>query len=236
MTTVSHHKLKDEEVEAIIFDVDGTLIDSMPLFFKSWNRVCAYQGCGLSFNERQFYTTAGVPLREIVTNLYSSQKGKEPTAEWLADFRTTMKKVFKEVVDEQGHPAAIECVVSIAKEMKSRGLKLAAASSGLRQTVLRHLKQTGLLELFDEDHIVVAGDLPPGRGKPHPDIFLEAAKRLGVDPSKCRAFEDGESGLQAAFKAGMEVIDVRELDGYPISDTLKETLPHFKASRTWLKS
>lgn len=233
MQRVSHHKVDEANLEAVIFDVDGTLVDSMPLFFKSWCMIC--QRNNLSFTEKEFYSCAGLNVHDIIHKLHVEQKGGPPSEEFVTNFRKTKKETFKAVIAEHGRPTAIECVVAIAKEMQARGIKIGAASSGLRNTVLTHLKHCELLELFkDEAHIVVAGDLPKGRGKPKPDIFLEAARRLGVHPSKCRAFEDGESGLRAAYEAGMEVIDVRELEGYPISDALRECLPTLKASRHWL--
>ena len=71
------------------------------------------------------------------------------------------------------------------------------------------------------------------RGKPQPDIFLEAAKKLGVDPSKCRAFEDGESGLLSAYRAGMQVVDVTYSEGYPLPAGLKAAKEKQLASRDW---
>ena len=87
--------------------------------------------------------------------------------------------------------------------------------------------------MFPHERIVCAQDLPPGRGKPAPDIFLEAARRIGVAPERCRAFEDGESGLQAAVAAGMQVLDVTELPEYPGGTGLKAAKAKQRAERTW---
>lgn len=78
-------------------------------------------------------------------------------------------------------------------------------------------------------------DLPKGRGKPKPDIFLRAAKLIGADPTKCRAYEDAESGLRSAYEAGCEVIDVRDLENYPLPDGLRKAMAVARAKRDWLK-
>ena len=79
-----------------------------------------------------------------------------------------------------------------------------------------------------------AKDIKPRPGKPAPDIYLEAASRIGVDPARCRAFEDGESGLQSAHAAGCHVIDVTMMDGYPTCAGLLKAKAVSAAARTWL--
>ena len=80
---------------------------------------------------------------------------------------------------------------------------------------------------------MVAAEVP--KGKPAPDVFLAAAKMIGVDPAKCRAYEDGESGIQSAHAAGMHVIDVREMTGYPMNPGLKKAMAVQRRQRKWLK-
>lgn len=232
MVRVSHHSVDDSELEAVIFDVDGTLVDTMPHYYKSWVQTC--EEYKLEFSELQFYGYAGRTLPDIIHDLITDQHKTKPTSELINEFLKKKLDNHAKVVEKHGHPKAIECVAKIAHEMKKRGIKVGAASSGQRENVIESLKVNNLLHLFDEDHIVVGADLPKGRGKPEPDIFLEAARRLNVCPTKCRAFEDGESGLQSAFKAGMEVIDVRELEGYPLAEALQKHLPTFKGTRHWL--
>mmetsp|Transcript_2728 Transcript_2728/g.3192 ORF Transcript_2728/g.3192 Transcript_2728/m.3192 type:complete len:232 (-) Transcript_2728:424-1119(-) len=230
MTTVGPHSLKDEEVEAFIFDVDGTLLNTMPLFLPSWYVTC--DEFGLTIDEHQFYHFAGLPLPTIVHELHQEQKNEPPTEEFIQQFLKKKKKSHAAHEAKHGGPEKIDCVVRIALEAKKQGRRLACATSGLRVHVEKHLKEAGIFELFE--HIVCAEDLPKGRGKPNPDIFLEAAKKLGTEPHKCRAFEDGESGLEAAYKAGMHVIDVRDIPGYPMHDALHKVMHERRKSRTWL--
>jgi len=84
-------------------------------------------------------------------------------------------------------------------------LPMAVASGGVRRLVMRQLEQLQILDWFDT--VVTAEDTE--RHKPDPDVFLEAARRLGVAPEKCRVYEDGAPGIEAAHRAGMECIDIR---------------------------
>ena len=109
-------------------------------------------------------------------------------------------------------------------------------TSGLREHVERHLAAAGLADIFPNDRIVCAADLPPGsHGKPYPDIFIRAAALAGADPRRCVAYEDAEAGLEAAFRAGCEVVDVRDLEGYPLSDGLKAAIKIHRLNRTFDK-
>lgn len=98
----------------------------------------------------------------------------------------------------------IESVVAVAAAYRGK-LPIAVASGGYRDTITRTLDRLGIRDWFDA--MVTAEDTP--RHKPEPDVFLEAAKRLKVDPAKCVVFEDTDIGLEAARRAGMPGIDVR---------------------------
>ena len=197
----------------LLFDCDGTLLDTMPLFFQSWLDVCPQ--FGLTITEDDFYSFAGLPLPDIVRILHRRQRGSEASPEFVTEFLAAKKRMH--VVNERarGHPKPIEVVVAMAREAEARGVPIAIATSGLREHVEEHLAHAGLSDIFswNRGNVVCAADVP--RGKPAPDIFVEAARRIGVDPRACRAFEDGESGLQSAHAAGCEVVDVTALPGYP---------------------
>lgn len=115
-------------------------------------------------------------------------------------------------------PELIHPVVAIARDAKAQGLPIAVASSGVKPTVTGHLRGHGILDLFDA--VVTCEDVK--HGKPAPDLYLLAAEKLGVDPKRCTAYEDAELGMQSAKAAGMTVVDVRLLDGYP-TDEYKNT-------------
>ena len=90
----------------------------------------------------------------------------------------------------------------------------------------------GIADLFPRELIVTAADVP--KGKPAPDIYVEAARRIGVAPQDCRAYEDGESGLISAYKAGCQVVDVTFADEYPSCAGLREAKQIALKQRAWL--
>ena len=230
--TVGPHFVKSTEIKGLLFDCDGTLIDTMPLFYHSWADVCPR--FGLSLSENEFYGFAGKPLPDIVRELHLSQRGSEATDEFVESFLAAKKASHHKTEARLGAPKAIKCVVKIARDAVAAGIPVCVATSGLRDHVEAHLATAGLTDLFNaaRGNIVCAADVP--KGKPAPDIFIEAAKRIGCDPRECRAYEDGESGLISAYAAGCHVIDVTYMHDYPSCDGLRAAKAAAAASRTWL--
>ena len=188
---------KMREIKGIIFDCDGTLADTMPLHWKAWQRVTAKHG--LHFPENRFYALGGVPSRDIFKMLCQEQ-GKELDCIALSHEKEAAYLPFLPEVK------AIEVVVEVAKANHGK-LPMAVASGGVKhiiEEVLEHLK---IRHFFDA--VVTSEDVK--NQKPAPDIFLEAARRIGVPPQFCRGYEDTDLGMQAIRSAGMEAIDVREL-------------------------
>ena len=231
-TTVGPHFLEDEQVKGLLFDVDGTLLDSMPIFLASWTEVCP--DYGLSMTMDMFYGFAGKPLPDIVKALYVEQKGREATEEEIETFLSAKKKNHKDNEHKRGLPKPIACVVKMARDAAAKGIRIAVATSGLREHVEEHLQHAGLGDLFnaERNNIVCAAEV--ARGKPAPDVFLEAARRISVDPAQCRAYEDGESGLMSAYAAGCHVIDVTSMDEYPTCAGLQRAKVEAANTRTWL--
>ena len=221
---VGPHHLEDGSVKGLLFDCDGTLLDSMPLFYHSWVTVCPQ--FDLSMSENEFYGYAGMPLPDIVHELHRKAKGSEAPEGFVERFLAAKKAAHNVVEQQLGAPKPIQAVVRIAREAVALGIPIALATSGLRDHVEAHLAAAGLSDLFNEKlgNLVVAADVP--RGKPAPDIFVEAARRIGVRPDECRAFEDGESGLISAFAAGCQVIDVTYMTAYPSCQGLRAASTH----------
>ena len=182
--------------KALIFDLDGTLVDSMPAHFKSWCQALRKQGHQGVFPEDVFYAMGGRPTRDIVETLNGEQDlGLDADAVAYAK-----KKAYLKNLD------AIELIPEVADVARAyRGkVPLAIASGGSRDVVEKTLQKLGISDWFDE--VVTATDVK--NGKPAPDIFLEAAARLDVDPKDCVVYEDARPGIVAAREAGMEVIVV----------------------------
>lgn len=195
-----------DDVDALVFDCDGTLIDTMGMFYAADARACAERGIVL--DRKTFYDLAGVPVREIFHRVCRAQ-GVAMDDDGL----DAMTDACERYVEDFGTPDAIECVCDIVRRARARGKKLAVASSGTRSSVTRHLARRGLLDAFDV--VVTVDDVASGRGKPAPDLYALAAARLGVDPGRCVAYEDAVLGMESARRAGYaRVVDVRELSGY----------------------
>jgi HAD superfamily hydrolase (TIGR01509 family) len=174
---------------AFIFDCDGTLADNMHLHFEAWSR--AMSDFGGTYPEKLFYEWGGVPTAEIVRRL---------NAKFGLSLAVDAVVLRKEHYYRESIPRvrANTDVIAVAREYHGR-LPMAVASGGHRDLVLRTLDTLGIHELFTA--VIAAEDYD--RGKPHPDPFLTAARRLGVPPPACLVFEDTATGAEAAQGAGM---------------------------------
>jgi beta-phosphoglucomutase-like phosphatase (HAD superfamily) len=181
--------------EALIFDCDGTLADTMPAHYRAW--VDVLRPHGIPFPEDRFYALAGTPTREIV-RILATEAGK--VVDVLAVVKTKEEAFLLQIAEV----VPIARIVEIARA--ARGLHpMAVASGGQRRIVERTLQQIGILDWFGA--IVTSEDTV--RHKPDPDLFLEAARRLGVPPEICTVYEDADLGIEAAKRAGMKWVDVR---------------------------
>ncbi|HVK57804.1 MAG TPA: beta-phosphoglucomutase family hydrolase [Candidatus Kapabacteria bacterium] len=185
------------EIKGIIFDCDGTLADTMPLHWKAWQAVTAKHG--LHFPEDRFYSLGGVPSRDIFRMLCDEQ-GKNLDCIELSEEKESAYLPFLPSVK------GIEVVVAVARANHGR-LPMAVASGGQRHIIGKVLEHLKIRHFFDA--VVTSEDVK--NQKPAPDIFLEAARRIGVPAQHCRGYEDTDLGLQAIRSAGMEAVDVREL-------------------------
>lgn len=181
---------------ALIFDCDGTLADTMPSHFRAWTAVLSRYG--IPFPESRFYQLGGVPTAKII-RILADEAGVVVTD---VDLMVREKEGAFLLHLESVRPLAP--VVRVAADHLGR-LPMAVASGGYRDVITRTLDRLGIRDWFGA--VVCAEDT--ARHKPEPDVFLEAAKRLGVEPAGCVVFEDTDIGLEAARRAGMTGVDVR---------------------------
>jgi HAD superfamily hydrolase (TIGR01509 family) len=181
---------------ALIFDCDGTLADTMPGHFRAWTAVLGRYG--IPFPESRFYQVGGVPSARFI-RLLAEESGVVVTD---VDLMVQEKEGAFLLHLESVQPLAP--VVRVAGAYLGK-LPMAVASGGYREVVGQTLDRLGIRGWFDT--VVCAEDT--ARHKPEPDVFLEAAKRLGVEPAGCAVFEDTDIGLEAASRAGMRGVDVR---------------------------
>ena len=181
-----------------IFDLDGTLIDSMPVHYRAWDAAMREAGIPGKLDEDLFYGLGGVPTRQVA-ELMGQHYGITLDPEQVEHRKEVL---YMECLQEV---TLIEPVVAFAREVALTA-KVAIATGGGPEVAHPALAAAGLAELFPI--VITPADVAPGRGKPHPDMFLEAARRLGLAPGECLVFEDAEPGVQAAQAAGMAVVRV----------------------------
>jgi HAD superfamily hydrolase (TIGR01549 family) len=185
------------EIKALIFDCDGTLADTMPLHWQAWQVITTKHG--MTFPEARFYALGGVPSRHILQMLREEQRlSIDPIA--------VSREKEEEYLKLMAQVGPIHEVVEIAREHAGR-LPMAVASGGTRPVIEKVLRHLNIRELFAA--VVTSEDVV--HQKPAPDIFVEAARQLGVAPENCRAYEDTDIGLAAIRTAGMDAVDVRTL-------------------------
>ena len=185
----------DPRAKALIFDLDGTIIDSMPIHFIAWRNATAPYG--IDFTIELFNQLAGIPLYPTVSKL-NEMFGTTMDPKRLGDAK-------EGEYEENMHKATpIEPVVNLIK--KYHGKMPMAVGTGSEQRLAR--KALDIIGLKDYFQIII-GSGEVTKHKPHPDTFLKAAKLMGIEPQFCQVFEDGMPGIQAAQTAGMMVTDVR---------------------------
>jgi beta-phosphoglucomutase family hydrolase len=184
-------------IKGLVFDCDGTLADTMPLHWRAWQIIT--QKHGLNFPIDRFYSYGGVPSRDILKILAREQ---HKTIDHIAVSHEKEEKYLETL----SQVTPVQAVVEIAMENHGK-IPMAVASGGSQDIICRVLDHLKIRHLFGA---IVTNEMVVNQ-KPAPDIFLEAARRIGVDPKSCRAYEDTDLGLQAIRAAGMEAVDVRTL-------------------------
>ena len=184
-------------IKAIIFDMDGVIVDSEPMHIEAEKQILLKYGVKISPDELRTYTgtTAEFEFTDLIRK-YS--------------LNTTVDTLFREketilfgLLERQTKPT--KGVVRLIKSLKRHGLKLAIASSGHRKLVQYFIRKLKIASHFDS--VVCAEDIT--RSKPDPEIFLKAAGSLGLDPAECMVIEDSTLGVEAAKSAGMKCIAFR---------------------------
>ena len=183
----------------LIFDCDGTLVDSMPLHWRAWDTVCKRHG--IEFSEKRHYAMGGIPSRKILAMLKEEQGLDFDPDEVSREKEVAYLPLMLEV-------ELIEPVVAIAREHRGR-IPMAVATGGRTQFIRPLLERLDIADWFSA--LVTSDDV--ANPKPAPDTYLKAAALLGVPAEECRAFEDTDLGMDSIRAAGMEAVDVREIPG-----------------------
>lgn len=184
------------KAKGLIFDLDGTISDTMPIHYIAWRNAAAKHG--IDFTVELFGQLAGIPLYPTVeklnelfgTSIDPQQMGDEKELEY----------------ENNMHQAVpIGPVVEIIKKYHGK-IPMAVGTGGLKRLAKKSLELIGIDKYID---IIVAYE-DVTNYKPHPETFLRCAELMGVEPQFCQVFEDGILGIEAAKKAGMMVVDVKD--------------------------
>jgi len=177
------------DFRAYLFDLDGTVADSMPLHFRAWTEAVEEQG--FAFPEEQFYAWGGVPLLrtvEMLNERFGYRMLPEETARRKEELYLAMLP-------------GIQPIASVLAQIKADHgrIPFAIVSGSPRASIEKTLELLGLRDRFD----LLVGAEDYTRGKPDPQPFLTAAEQLGVPPADCLVFEDADAGIASAEAAGM---------------------------------
>ncbi len=181
--------------EAAIFDLDGVIVDTIDLHFKAWKKMFLEYGKKIDFEDYK-QKVDGIPrvdgAKSILIDL---------PEEKLKEAATRKQNYFLDSLDQEG-VKVYQSTIDLIDKLKSKGVKVGVISSSRN---CRHiLEKAGIGNLFDT--IVAGGDID--KGKPNPDVFLQAALNLGIEPSKCLVFEDAVLGVEASRRANIKCVGI----------------------------
>lgn len=203
-------------IEAVIFDMDGTLFDTERLYREMWFKLAPLRG--FYIDDDMLDRMRGASL-EFGTQIFEA---RNPGFSYVEEREYRMREVFR-YVDAHGVPKRPGCDETL-HWLKSHGYKIAIGSSTRSPQVMRYLRRADMEHTFD---FVGCGDLT-AHGKPEPDLFLICAERLGADPRACVVVEDSENGIRAGHAAGSYVIGIPDLNDLtalsPLCDAQLESL------------
>src|SRR5947209_2084755 len=208
-------------IQAVIWDLDGVIIDSADAHRRAWQRLARQEG--VTFTDADFWATFGKRNDAILAELWGPLPAEQVKA--LADRK---EAYFRELIRETAAP--LPGAMELMRGLHEAGFRQALASSTPTENIELISEVLGLKQYLTE---LVSGETVP-HGKPAPDIFLKAAKELDVDPSVCLVIEDAVAGVEAAHAAGMRCIAVagnRDLPGLRKAELMVKSLTEVDVER-----
>jgi len=210
---------------AVIFDMDGVLVDSYQAHFESWRQTA--RAHGLDMTQDQFASTFGRTTREIITALWGDHVSGDAVTLW----DDQKELAYRQILDADF--PAMNGAGALLASLQQAGFMLAIGSSGPPENVELVLEHLGS-DIFSG--AVTARDVT--HGKPHPEVFLKAAGKLNADPVDCAVVEDAPAGIEAARRAGMTAIGLTgtapreklQAEAHLVVDSLDELSPEIISS------
>jgi beta-phosphoglucomutase family hydrolase len=183
---------------AYIFDFDGVLVNTMEAHYIC-NRT-VLEEAGVPMDKARYFSQAGMTGHEQIKS-FCNAAGRSMTFEQIDSLYKKKKELYLQYMDAA---TGIGCNIELLRMLKTAGVPVAIASGASRDSLIPTAEMFGI----SVDAVVAAGDVK--RGKPHPDLFLCAAQRLGVAPENCIVIEDSDAGIEAARAAGMKSMRFRD--------------------------
>jgi len=184
-------------LKAVIFDVDGTLLDTERIYMRAWKE--AGRELGYDVTDEVLMKTRAMNMKDAAV-IFETMIGNGFSYQ---ETRVGRVRIAEEIIERES-PVLLPGVHETLKWLKEQGVRLAVASSTGKEKTISHLKLNGLLDYFE---VIVGGDMIE-HGKPAPDIFLKAAELLGEAPEDCAVCEDSISGIKSANAANMKPIQI----------------------------
>jgi mannitol-1-/sugar-/sorbitol-6-/2-deoxyglucose-6-phosphatase len=186
-------------IEAVVFDMDGVLIDSEPIWHEVQREIFAR--VGITLTDEDLIRTMGVRIDQMVEEWYLRQPWESPTREEIAG---AVVDGVATAIEERG--AMVDGAVEAIERFGDLGLRLALATSSSYRLIRAVLAVGGLSDRFEVVHSAEEEE----RGKPDPAVYLTTARKLGIAPERCLAVEDSVSGVRSAKAAGMVCVAIPE--------------------------
>ncbi|MFI3243289.1 MAG: HAD-IA family hydrolase [Akkermansia sp.] len=203
---MSRVTIPEQNYQGYIFDLDGTLVDSMFTHFRAWRKALALAGAPAEvFRAREFVAYGGRAAHDIVAAL-NIKYSLNMDAQSVANHK---RELYLELLQTEKLSIIEECI-ALVRRLKAQGIPYAIGTGSAITGALETLRSAEIEDLFSI--IITPDEVPAGRGKPQPDIFLLCAEKMGVDPTQCIVFEDAQPGIDAAIAGGMAYAVVAEPD------------------------
>lgn len=190
--------------KAAIFDLDGVIVDTARFHFLAWRRLA--KELGFEFTEKDNERQKGVSRMESLEVLLEVGGITNLSIERKEELASKKNEWYKEYLYEMTPAEILPGAKDFLRYLRLRDVKIALASASKNAPII--LEKLNITDHFDA---VVDGN-SVARAKPDPEVFLQAAEKLGIDPSECYVFEDAQAGVEGAKRAGMRVIGIGEKD------------------------
>lgn len=182
-------------LKAVIFDVDGTLLDTERIYMQAWKEAAAELGYVIT--DELLRKTRAINVKDAA-RIFETEIGNGFSYDVV---RVGRVRIAEQIIARES-PILKPGVAEALEWLKKNGIRLSVASSTNQKSTREHLSESGILECFE---VIVGGDMIT-KGKPNPDIFLKTAELLEVTPEECIVVEDSPAGIRAAYAAGMKSI------------------------------